>query len=316
MDLLILALLILAGLLGLLIALDAARQRRLRDRLVERVVDAPVVDEASLWRDAADLLQVARMQALMQQSPLVRRLQTLLIHGDIRFSLAQTLAAFLGLALAGALLGVLIRPLAWTALAGALLAPLGLWAALVAWAASRVERRERQLTSFVTQMLSALRSGATPLSALQSASRITADPLGASLRSLLDAMQVGVSPLVAWKEWAQRCGGEHASLLATGIRLKWDAGGQMTSMLQHILDSMNARERMILRVGTLTAQAKMGSVVLTLLPVVFLVFSYQANPRIFNFMVNDPIGLYALYGGGALLVLGFFWLRRLARLDF
>ncbi len=316
MDLLIPLLLLAAAGLALLVWLDAKRQVTLQERLIGRILDDEDEEDESLWRDAANLLQVARMQRLLGQSPIIRRLSMLLIFSDLRISLPQAILLFVVVTALGAGLGYAYEPVIWTQLAGGLLAPLGLWHALSSYAAARVDRRERQLTSFVTQMLSALRSGATPLSALQSASRVTADPLGASLRALLDSLQLGVAPQVAWKEWAGRCGGQHADMLATGIRLKWDAGGQMTSMLQHILDSMNAREKMILRVGTLTAQAKIGSVVLTILPILFLLFSYKANPRIFQFMINDPIGVAALWIGAGLLVVGFFWLRWLAKLEF
>lgn len=316
-----LMLLLAAALVGLLL-LDRWRSARLRERMADRILDLPEPEAAdTLWRDAASLLQLTRMRSLVGQSPLMRRLALRLVQGDVPLRLGQAGLLLFASAGLGAGLGVLlgrgfgISP-GGMGVGGALLLPLALWSMLDAWTTRRIERRERQLPNFCTQMLSSLRTGATPLTALQAAARISPDPLGRSLRSLVDVLQLGVSPNVAWRDWAQRCGGDHAQLLATGLRLKWEAGGQMTSMLAHILESMQTRERMILRVGTLTAQAKLGSYVLSLLPVGFMIFSYLVNKRIYDFVMQDPVGPKVLLGGAGLVIVGFFWLRRLAKLKF
>lgn len=315
-ELLIGLLLLLALALLALVGIDRRREQRLRERLADRILDTATDEDDSLWRDAADLLQVARMQALLAQSPVMRRLSEALIRGNVALGFGQVLSLLLGLAGAGAGLGYGLGRHLGFGLAGGLVLPLLLWVGLMLRAERRIARRERQLPSFCTQMLSALRTGSTPLSALQAAARTAPEPLGRSLRELIDALQLGVQPATAWRDWAQRCGGDHARVLATGIRLKWEAGGQMSSMLEHILESMVARERMLLRVGTLTAQAKMGSYVLSLLPLAFMLFSWKVNPRIFDFMLADPIGRAALWIGAGLVVTGFLWLQRLARLSF
>lgn len=311
------ALLLLAVLAVLLLLwVDAERSRALHERLADRIVDAAPREEGSLWRDAANLLQVSRMQELLERSPLTRRLSRLLVLGDLSIGLGPLVLAVLGTSVLAAGIAYLLHPRPWVPVALLVAVPVAAWLALDAQARRRVQRRERQLPSFVTQMLSSLQTGSTPLASLQAASRVTADPLGRSLRELLDTLQLGVAPTQAWKDWARRCGGTHADLIATGVRLKWEAGGQMSSMLSHILESMLTRERLVLRVGTVTAQARLGSYVLGLLPVAFLLFSYTTNPRIFQFMLADPIGEKALWIGAALMGVGFLWLRRLSRLEF
>lgn len=304
------------GLLGLL-AVRRWRESALRELLVERILDEDKDDDpAGLWRSAADLLQLARMQDLVERSPLIRRLTVALRQGDLSLTLYRVMGLMSLVGLLGAGLGLALAPHPAFALLGLLLPPMIGWQIVLGRAERRIHQRERQLPGFCTQMLSSLRTGSTPLSSLQGAARVSPEPLGRSLRELQNSLQLGVSPNLAWKDWAHHCGGDHAHILATGIRLKWEAGGQMSSMLEHILASMIARERMVLRVGTLTAQAKMGSIVLSLLPILFMAYSYSVNPRIFAFMLGDPIGRTALWTGGGLVMLGFFWLRRLSKLDF
>ncbi|HMV54564.1 MAG TPA: type II secretion system F family protein [Rhodocyclaceae bacterium] len=301
-------------LIGIAIYIGMARADLTRERLAAGVFDEKPED-VGLWRDAADLLQIDALQRLVERSPLVRRFAATLTRAEIALPLSKALLgmALIGLALAG--LSYLIYPRAWMPLVGLFAAPLAAWGGLNAYAESRINKLDKLLPAFVTQMLTALRSGATPLSALQTASRSTPEPLGGSLRNLLDTIQIGIAPAQAWRDWASRTGSAQCHLLATGIRLKWEAGGQMSAMLEHVLESLQSRERMILRVRTLTAQAQLATYVLTALPLIFWLFTYYRNPRIFKFMVEDPIGVQALWVGFALLVLGFLWLRRIAKLE-
>lgn len=312
--------LILLGAIGLLIAIGIAlyvgmaRADSVRERLAAGVFDE-TPEDVSLWRDAADLLQLAALQALIDRSPIIRRLSEQLNRTGYTLPLSRVLfgsVLFVSM-LSGA--AYVAQPQTWVPLATALALPMTLWLALNAWVEHRMNRLDKLLPAFVTQMLTALRSGATPLAALQSASRITPDPLGPSLRHLLDTIQIGIPPAQAWREWSERVGSAQCKLLATGVRLKWEAGGQMTSMLEHILESLQSRERLILRVRTLTAQAQLAAWVLTGLPVVFWLFTYYQNPRMFRFMLDDPLGVQVLSYGAGLLVVGFFWLRKIAKLE-
>ncbi|MDX9952263.1 MAG: hypothetical protein RBS75_09220, partial [Methylophilaceae bacterium] len=72
---LIIAGLVIAGLLALYVW--DVRQDRARERLVAGMLETEEV-EASLWRDAADLLQLAAIQELLANSRLTRRLDYLL----------------------------------------------------------------------------------------------------------------------------------------------------------------------------------------------------------------------------------------------
>ena len=292
---------------------ESLRGERLRERL--SIEPPEETDDGSLWRDAADLLQIEQLQALLERSPLTRQFAERLVRSNLPLSLGRALFVVVVSTSVAVALALVFQRTLWLPIAALVAVPLLLWLVLDAYAERRVHRIDRQLPAFVTQMLAALRTGGTPLSSLQTAARISPQPLGGTLQGLLDALQLGVAPAQAWRDWAIRCGGTHCELLATGVRLKWEAGGQMTSMLEHILESMQSRERMILRVRTLTAQARLAGYVLTVLPLLFMLFTYYRNPRIFSFMLSDPVGVNALWIGGGLLVVGFFWMRRLARLD-
>jgi tight adherence protein B len=140
-------------------------------------------------------------------------------------------------------------------------------------------------------------------------------PLGLSMQELVRRLELGVAPVRAWRDWAEGWDSPACRLLSTAVRIKWDAGGEMSTMLGYVLDQLESRRRMELRIDTLTSQARFSAVILISLPFVIGFITYSFNPDLFQEMLADPIGRRALVIAGGLMVLGFFWLRRIARLE-
>ncbi|MCC7548119.1 MAG: type II secretion system F family protein [Burkholderiales bacterium] len=285
-----------------------------RERLMAGVFDEPARD-VSLWKDAADLLQVAALQRLLSRSPLARRLQERLL----RVGMPLGLAGFVLAVAAAAVLALLVALLLSGRVDVGLLAFLAViaitWVVLSMVSASRVRKLELQLPSFVTQMITTLGAGGTPLAAVRNAARNAPAPLGPSMNEIIRRLEIGAAPVEVWRDWAENWNSAAGKLLSTALRIKWDAGGEMSTMLGYVLDQLESRRRMELRVDTLTAQARLASIVLIALPFVIGFITYSFNPHLFQEMLADPIGQKALMVAGALMVVGFFWLRRIARLD-
>jgi len=285
-----------------------------RERLMAGVFDEQAQD-VSLWKDAADLLQVAALQRLLSRSPLARKLQERLQRVGVRL----TLAGFVLAVAAAALLAFLVTWLLTGRLELGLLAALAVivitWIVLAAVSARRVRQLELQLPSFVTQMITTLGAGGTPLAAVRNAARNSPAPLGPSMNTIIRRLEIGAAPMDVWREWADGWNSPACKLLSTALRIKWDAGGEMSTMLGYVLDQLESRRRMELRVLTVTSQARLAAIVLIALPFVIGFITYSFNPRLFHEMLADPIGQKALMLAGALMVLGFFWLRRIARLE-
>lgn len=88
----------------------------------------------------------------------------------------------------------------------------------------------------------------------------------------------------------------------------------MVNILEHVLTTMEFHRRMELRVKTITAQARLGAYFLSGLPFLLGAIMYSARPEPIDAMIADPIGIKIIWAGIGLLVVGFFWMRRLARL--
>jgi tight adherence protein B len=61
--------------------------------------------------------------------------------------------------------------------------------------------------------------------------------------------------------------------------------------------------------------AKLSTHVLIALPIALAAYTWSINPRLFNEMVSDPIGVRALWITAGLLVVGYVWMRKIAKLE-
>ena len=309
------------GLIALVIAyllfdyLQESRIDRARERLMADVYDTEEEEEVSLWSDAADLLQLETMQRILEDSVLARRFDKHLKKSGINLSLPKIFLILLATTaiVAGgtyAYFKMLLAPVV-----SSIAIPVLFWLILSKLAERRTRRLDEQLPAMVSQFLTTLRSGGTPLQAMQSISRNAPSPIRESIGDLLHTMQIGVPATQAWREWSLFWDTRSAHMLSMGIRLKWETGGQMTAILAHILDSMEFHKRMELRVETITAQAKLSAYILTGLPFAVAMTTYSIRPDLFEHMINDPFGKKALMFTGALLTVGFIWLRKMAKLE-
>lgn len=309
---LILAIVLAAGLIAYY--LDQMSKDLTRERLRAGLEDA-VPERVSLWRDAADLLQLARARRLLEQSPLARVLERRLRQLSITYSLSQVLLGLTALISAAAGAAYAASSRAPVSVAAALAVPLLLWWLLKSLAERRVYRLESQLAGLINQMITTLQSGGMPLPALRVASQNTPPPLGPSIAGLVQAIALGVPPNRAWRDWGRLWGSRGCFLLSQAMRLKWEAGGEMTSLLTVILDQVEGIRRRELRIRQVTALARISAYILASLPLLLGTYTYFINPILFWEMVNDPLGRRALLATGGLLLVGFIWMRRIARLE-
>ncbi|ROH85332.1 hypothetical protein ED236_10790 [Pseudomethylobacillus aquaticus] len=312
-------LLIFFAVLGLLASyliydyLVTARTDALRDRLLAGQELGPD-DSGSLWSDAADLLHLAEVREMLYRSYLLRQIDIRLKRADLPLSLPGYVGLLLLFTLLASVVAWFYMAQLWMIALAAVLTPLLGWLILMQLAARRQKRHDDQLPAMISSFITTLRSGGTPMTALQSVAKHGRDPIAGSMLSVADALQLGRPPNQAWQEWAEYWDTRATRLLARGVRIKWEAGGQMTSMLQHILDTLEFRKRMELRVSALTAQAKLSAWVLSALPILLALLGYHFRPDLMEAMVNDSFGQKLLFAAAGLNVVGFFWLRRIAKL--
>ena len=301
-------------LLGL--SIRDSRMNTLRERLLYGFEDEDSGPrQVSVWRYAADLLYLNRLQRLLEKSPLARKLNHRLSRLDLVHVMPQIMLLLIGVLLLSMILVHVTTGQPAFMLIAILIEILLFWYVLKYLAQRRTRRVDMQLPNLINQMITTLRAGGTTSSALRVAAINTPKPLGPSIATLVEAIQIGVSPNRAWREWADLWRSKSCDLVSTSIRLKWEAGGELSTILEVILEQLEARRQRELRISALTAMARLSTYVLIALPVLLLFWTAKVNPTLYEEMINHEIGSKALVGMAILMIIGFFWMRKIARLE-
>jgi len=287
------------------------------DKVLERLNVGFKVEEeqeVSLWDGASDLLQLEAIRRLLYSSTLSRKFDVLIRRSFIKYSFIQVVGTTFTVSVIVAAIAYFFtkNPMAFIGVIFAI--PTIVWFVFEFLAAKQQKRNDDQLSSMVTSMLTTMRAGGTPIQALQATVKNAANPMRDSIAQVMNNLQIGRTPNVVWKEWSDFWGTKNTKLLATGIRLKWEAGGQMTTILEHILESIEFNKRVELRVSTLTAQSKMSAWVLASLPFALFALQYFYRADLINAMMGSSSGKNMLIYALVSTIVGFIWLQKLAKL--
>jgi tight adherence protein B len=78
---------------------------------------------------------------------------------------------------------------------------------------------------------------------------------------------------------------------------------------------MQERERLRREVKTLTAEGRIGAIILSILPLAIGLFVYAVNPSYIQPMWHSLVGKIFLFGSAGLMGLGIVWLRKIVRIE-
>ena len=178
----------------------------------------------------------------------------------------------------------------------------------------RRQRFSRQLVDVLVLMTGSVRAGFSLLQAMEMIVREMAPPASEEFQRLLGEVGIGRSVSQALNELALRMQNKDLNLLVTAINIQYQVGGNMTTMLEAVTETIRERIRLFGEVRVLTTQQRITSYVLSLLPFFVAGIMFIINPEYMMRLFDPSIRCIPI---GALLgvILGFIIVKRLARID-
>ena len=267
-----------------------------------------LVKNATLRRAVESLAELASRRGVLQL------LQRKIDQADLPIRPAEALFVNVVAAVLGGAIGLLVGSPFW-GLVG--LVGLGLVPWLVLAAAA--ERRSRAFTAQLPDMLqllgTTLRSGFSITQGLDTVSRQLEDPIGKEMRHVVAEARLGRPLVEALGEVAQRVRSEDFEWVVTSIGIQREVGGNLAELLDIVADTMNARARLRREARTLTAEGRLGAIVLSVLPAAIGLFVYSVNPSYLSPLLHQSFGEILFYGSIGLAVFGIVWLRKLVNIE-
>ncbi|MDG6898037.1 protein dehydratase [Actinobacillus delphinicola] len=162
------------------------------------------------------------------------------------------------------------------------------------------ERRTRKIfeASFpeIIQVLnSATSAGAGLLQALERCSLDVQGPLGDEFKIIHRRLAFGENVTTVFQESYDSWPFREFYYFATIIRLNMEKGGQMRDIITRLGRIITDSQKMEQKKQTMTAEARVSSIIVASFPLVFFIFMKFVLPENFEFITHNPTGLWVLY---------------------
>jgi tight adherence protein B len=173
---------------------------------------------------------------------------------------------------------------------------------------------ERQLIDVLVLINGAVRAGFSLLQAIEVVVKEMKAPASDEFRRVTREVGLGVSLNRALSNLAARMQNRDLDLVVTAINIHYQVGGNLSTMLAAVTETIRDRVRLFAEVRVITTQQRYTSYLLSLLPFFVAAILFALSPEYMTGLFDPSIRCIPV---GAVLgiILGYFVIRRLGRID-
>ena len=289
---------------------------------VHATLDSALATESPEDRGVAvDLRKVDRLSSIpwlnrrLLQYEMTPRLQTLLYQADLKWPVGGLLAGCgLGFVIPAYLVNMRFHSLLIALGVGLLGGAVPFYWVLLK-RRKRLDKFQQGLPEAIDLTVGALRAGHSLVAAMGSVARECADPIGCEFKACFEEQNYGLEMKTALDNMINRVPLQDLRIVATGIMIQKESGGNLAEVLDKTSHVIRERFRLKRQVGVHTAQGRMTGWVLTLLPVVLGFLMYFVNPSMMSILWTNPAGLKLIWIAAGMIVVGGMIIRHIVNLD-
>jgi tight adherence protein B len=236
--------------------------------------------------------------------------------GDVFSSFSPERVFQMSMLAAGSAL--LIGLLAINIIAGALFGVAAFFAPRMMFTIARDRRRaafEMQLIDGLALLANSLRAGMTLPQSMELLVREMKPPITQEFGRVLQETRLGTDFDQALANMARRVASRDLDMLVNAIAITRRSGGNMGEIFQKIADIIRERARIEGKVRALSATGNMQALVMSAMPFGMMVALYFIDPINVQLLFSTTIGLASLGVVVFLVVISFFWIRKIMDVD-
>jgi tight adherence protein B len=183
--------------------------------------------------------------------------------------------------------------------------------------------KKRRLKAFATQLpfaLDLIKSSLEAGHSLQRAMQVLvsefADPLGGEFRTVLEQNRIGLPLPRALEDMLKRIPEDDLRLLVVAVRVQTEVGSSLAQIVERLSEIVRIRQRLRMQIRALTAQSRLGGMVVGILPIVVLTIFSLIQPGYTDKLFRDPTGQKILKFAIGSDLLALITIRRLLRVNY
>ena len=183
--------------------------------------------------------------------------------------------------------------------------------------AEKMRRRkfQGQLIDALNSLSQALKAGLSFLQAMELLVEEMPPPISQEFAMLVKQNKMGIPFEKAIEDLNKKMNLEDLNFMTTAILVARETGGNLTELFLHLSDSIRQKNRIFEQVKTLTVQAKLQGIIMSVLPIVFGILVYKMNADFFDIMLQSNIGKILLVYCLVSWIVGTVLLMRLSRVE-
>jgi len=186
----------------------------------------------------------------------------------------------------------------------------------------RLKAFNSNLADTIMLLANSLRAGSSFLQALEMIVRETQPPISTEFGRVIREVNLGLPLDEALANLGRRVRSDDLDLMTTAIGIHHTVGGNLAEILDSIAYTIRERVRIKGEIKTLTAQQRMSGYVVGFLPVALVLLLSVIAPTFMAPMLQKPpellglpAGMFVLAGGGLMMAIGFFFIRRIVDIE-
>ncbi len=183
---------------------------------------------------------------------------------------------------------------------------------LIRWYRNRRNRTIlSQLPSFLDLLSGHVRAGHSLVESLSETVPLLPGGIREEMAWVLQLTRLGTPLPEALTLWEERIRAEESSLLVRPLRAAIPGGGNIVDLIERTRDILRLRIRTTEKLRSMTAQARLQALVLTLLPPAFAAALSKVDPQFFRNLLDTPQGKSILAIVFVLQFLGWVTIRKI-----
>src|SRR5208283_1078125 len=292
-----------------------AQARVLRDRLsaVQQPAEQTVPDAAFL-RDEV-LSRIPAFDTCLRRSERVSVLQKVLAQGNVDVRAGNFLMLCAASAVAFAALAFFASGNLLFGWAGAMIGFFIPYAYASHRRTKRFQKFEEKFPEAIDTLARAVRAGHAFTTALEMIANEVSEPVAGEFRQLYEEQKFGLPVRDALLNLADRIPLVDVKFFVTAVMLQRETGGNLAEILDNLSYVIRERFKIQRQVRVHTAQGRLTMVLLMAMPPMIVVAMLILNPGFIRPLFTDPLGHALIVGGITLQTLGYFFIRRIIRIQ-
>jgi tight adherence protein B len=292
-----------------------AQARLLRDRLsaAQKPAEQPLQD-AAVIRDEM-LSRIPAFDAVLRRSERVSLLQKTLTQGDLNVRAGNFLMLCV---VCAAVFGIVLFVAGGNLIFGWAGALLGFFVPY-AYASHRKQKRfhrfEEKFPEAIDTLARAVRAGHAFTTALEMIANEVSEPVAGEFRQLFEEQKFGLPVRDALINLAERIPLVDVKFFVTAVMLQRETGGNLAEILDNLSYVIRERFKILRQVRVHTAQGRLTMVLLMALPPTIVAVMLSINRGFILPLFTDPVGHVLIVAGITLQTMGYFFIRRIIRIQ-